>query len=276
MIPQDIARKLNVSNPVFIEATQIAEIWKVVLPDGGFAALKIYKGGDMRNERPGFAFMSGLGGSGGAKVLGLTKGEALLEWLEGPSLGDLTRQGSDLDACDRLVSLANQIHAERRIVKGELPKLDVWFTALLDLRFGPELAPSAVDDLLLCKDVARHLLASQVDVRPLHGDLHHDNIRRGDRGYCAFDAKGILGERAFELANAFRNPKGAADVVRDPERVRRVATTWSYAFGVDRRRLLEWAMVKVALSISWRSGPILTDDPELGFLSIVRGVLDPV
>lgn len=273
-VTTEILNAFDVSLPTFVEGTQIANVWKVSRPDGRYAALKIYHNQDMRNERPGIAFLSALNGCGAAKVLGLTAGEVLLEWLDGPSLGDLTRDGQDVEASLILVSVANQIHSERRSVEGELPDLTEWFHELFNLQFASGLHYASLRDMLHCRDVARRFLASQEDVRPLHGDLHHDNIRLGDRGYCAFDAKGVLGEKTFELANAVRNPKGAMETVRDPERVRFLAETWSGAFGVDYYRLLEWAMVKIALSISWRSGSMLQGDSELGFLSLVRSVVD--
>ena len=94
----------------------------------------------------------------------------------------------------------------------------------------------------------------------------------GARGYCAFDAKGVLGERCYELANAFRNPKGAPILARDPVRIRFLADLWSQSFSVDRRRLLEWASVKSVLSIAWRSGAELKQDDELDLLATLVGI----
>ncbi|MBL4813394.1 MAG: hypothetical protein JKX69_13820, partial [Rhodobacteraceae bacterium] len=128
-------------------------------------------------------------------------------------------------------------------------------------------------DIVFCQQTAQNLLANQIDIRPLHGDLHHDNIRLGARGYCAFDAKGVLGERAYELANAFRNPKGAEKIVTAPERVVSLAQSWSQAFDVDQQRLLQWAMVKVALSISWRCNGKLKHDGEFALLALFRAVM---
>ena len=94
------------------------------------------------------------------------------------------------------------------------------------------------------------------------------------RGFCAFDAKGVLGERAYELANAFRNPAGAAELLRDPARQRARAASWSAAFGVDRARLRYWAAVKCALSIAWRSGGRVGADAEFDLLSCLLALCD--
>ncbi|MEE9315181.1 MAG: aminoglycoside phosphotransferase family protein [Rhizobiaceae bacterium] len=266
----EILEHFQISSPVFIEKTQIATIWKVTQSIGGYAALKLYDNRDMKNESAGFPFLQSLNGMASAKIYAIRKGEALMEWLDGPSLGDLTRSGQDKIANTELIKVANLIHRAPLDIKTELPKIESLFEALFQLQFHQTCPTSVHSDLLYCKEVARDLLATQVDVRPLHGDLHHDNIRLGQRGYCAFDAKGVMGERAYELANAFRNPKDAVDIVQDPQRVLYLAETWSQGFGVDQQRLLKWAMVKCALSIAWRSKGMLENDPELPLLSLLR------
>lgn len=271
-LPDDILQAFNVSVPVLVDTTKIANIWKVIRPDGHPAALKVYHQQNMKNERPGLAFLSALDGCAAARVLKVTKGEVLLEWLNGPSLGDLTRQGRDIEASAILACVANKIHSEDRDIKADLPQISQWLQPLFDLQLSHHVPAQSRSDMLYCQNVARRLLASQTQVRPLHGDLHHDNIRLGARGYCAFDAKGVLGEKTYELANAFRNPKGASRIVQSSDRVDYLAKTWSHAFGVEQVRLLEWAMVKIALSISWRSEGKLEDDPELSFLSMFRAI----
>jgi streptomycin 6-kinase len=122
------------------------------------------------------------------------------------------------------------------------------------------------------KTLAETLLASQSDPVPLHGDLHHDNVRLGLRGFCAFGAKGVLGERAFELANGFRNPKGLEPLHRSVERVRFLADFWSREFTVSRPRLLGWAAANCALAIAARSAGTLHLDQELDLLAVLLHV----
>ena len=99
--------------------------------------------------------------------------------------------------------------------------------------------------------LAEDLLADQQDIRPLHGDLHHDNIKAGDPGYIAFDAKGVLGARTFELANAFRNPLGSEATALRPETIQRRAELWSAGLNVSKTRLLSWAAAFSGLSLAW-------------------------
>jgi len=275
MFPKpDILVEFSVSDPVFVEETAIAIVWKVRSADGSFAALKIYKKPDMGNERKGFAFLSALNGRGAAKVLSIKDEYALTEWLDGPSLGDIARGGDDVGPNRLLVAVANQIHADIIHVDSKLPNLTDWFGALFTLQFAETCPQSARENILSAQVLARKALAEQRDIRPLHGDLHHDNIRASARGHCAFDAKGVLGERAYELANAFRNPKGADKTIRDPARINQLLDLWSHGFCVERRRLLIWATAKCALSIAWRSGPVLAQDPEFDLLATFLRLLD--
>lgn len=265
---------LNISAPSLIEQTAIATIWKVCRPDRSFAALKIYPAKGMGAEGVGFDFLQALDGNAAARVYARTAHAALIEWLDGPSLGDLTRAGHDITANAALVDVALRMHATSLNAALQLPTLKDRFAALFNLRFGDRCSPEAKFNLTRCKALANDLLTSQRDVRPLHGDLHHDNIRLGTRGYCAFDAKGVFGERSYELANAFRNPKGAAETVRNPARITHLATSWAVTFDIDQHRLLSWAAVKCALSIAWRTGGTVQSDDELTLLALFLRLLD--
>jgi len=265
--PANLLAKYQLSNPSFVEKTHIANIWKVQTASGSWAALKLYHKPDMGAERAGFALMAALSGTAAAKVLATGQNIALTEWLDGPSLGDLTRNGQDTEATRHLGKTAAKIHRHMPRITAELPTLTQWFRALEALNFAPDCPPQAKHSLQRAQTLTRHLLKTEQNICPLHGDLHHDNIRLGPRGYAAFDAKGLIGERTFELANAFRNPKGAEALHRDPARIRRLAATWSQSFEVDPQRLLHWAAAKCALSIAWRSGGVAANDPEFDLLA---------
>jgi streptomycin 6-kinase len=235
--PMALIRHFAVTDPRPITETAIANIWKVRRFDGSFAALKVYKNGDMQDESPGFTLLNAWNGSGAARLYAQTNGAVLLEWLDGPSLGDLVRDGRDNEATEILGRVATQLHL-KPVTQSQT------FGSLRD-EFAPLIAAKCFDD---CADVTRHiiqnaqriatqLLATQSDIRPLHRDLHHDNIRGSARGYLAFDAKGVIGERSFELANAFRNPIGAEAIFSDPTVIKRRLATWSREFDVQPRRL---------------------------------------
>ena len=77
---------------------------------GEDAALKLYHQKGMRNEAKGFEFLSSRDGHGAAYVFEVSDQFALIEWLDGPSLGDLTRGGEDEKSCMLLVEVAKKLH----------------------------------------------------------------------------------------------------------------------------------------------------------------------
>ncbi|GGM03574.1 aminoglycoside/hydroxyurea antibiotic resistance kinase [Pseudooceanicola nanhaiensis] len=267
-LPEALARRFGIAAAGLVERTAIAVVWRVELAGGGVAGLKVFHEEGLANEGPGLAWMRARDGAGVVRLLDQQGRAVLMEWQEGPSLGDLVRRGEDARAARELLSVAQRLHQGADTGAGlSLPPLDAWFGALRDVTLAAACPPEAARDMLAARDIAERLLAAPREVRGLHGDLHHDNIRDGARGWLAFDAKGVRGERAYELANAFRNPKGAAALVADPARIAALADLWSEGFGVERTRLLDWAAAKCALSICWRAKGPVGADAEFGLLA---------
>lgn len=247
--PDTVLQQLGLSDPLHIVETTIANVWKVTRADGEPAALKIYKNRDPKGEDIGFRLTAALDGKGTAKTYAFADGIALLEWLDGPSLGDLSRSGQDNEATARLIKVADQIHTAPKNL--ELTPLADNFDPLLTLQVSPTWPAITQQGILQGQHMAKQLLANQHDIRPLHGDLHHDNIKDSTRGYLAFDAKGLIGDRAYELANAFQNPVGSDALLTDRARARRLANTWAQHWETTPTRLLSWAAAHSALSMTW-------------------------
>lgn len=265
--PEEVLVAFRVTAPEWIATTAIASLWKVTRAGGGAAVLKYYGARGMGSEASGFRFLQAAPESCAAQVYGLRPDAGLIEWLEGPSLADLAIAGEDEMAARELVRVASGLHPGTGQAPEGYPRLEDRFDALFHLKPAPSCAAGDKAAIAACQTLARDLLDAQVDVRPLHGDLHHGNVMKTPRGFCAFDAKGLVGERAFELANAFRHPYGNPDLTRDPRRIGMLADLWSVGFAVDRQRLMQWAAVKCALSIAWRSKGRLAQDDELDLLA---------
>jgi streptomycin 6-kinase len=122
--------------------------------------------------------------------------------------------------------------------------------------------------------VADTLLDDARDVRPLHGDLHHDNIVHGQRGWLAIDPKGVLGDPGFDAANLFYNPLDRDALCLDPERIARLAQTFSATLRQDPRRVLDHAFAYGCLSAAWHGedGNATDESRELAVAEAVRGV----
>jgi streptomycin 6-kinase len=92
--------------------------------------------------------------------------------------------------------------------------------------------------------LANYLLDSTTEVASLHGDLHHENILRHGAGWMCIDAKGLIGDPAFEGAAYVRNPLpgiGDFDTKQIEERVLQVAT----AMQVDPFRVWGWSVTQL-------------------------------
>jgi len=270
--PAPILTEFNVKNPHFIAETGLAYVWRVTRDDGSLAALKRYHKGARGNEAFGTAYLEAVNGRRAVHVYAQTPSMVLMEWLPGLSLGDVARAGEDMRAAHELAGVAKDLLSVRGVDCQDWPKLDAWFRPLLNLNLPSTEAPDVQRLIGHSQDIATPLVHTQRDQRPLHGDLHHDNVRQGVRGFCAFDAKGVVGECAFELANAFRHPRGRPDLVRDPVRITALRDLWSTQLDIDANRLMAWAVAKTALSIVWRSAGDVAADPELDLLDRLLAV----
>jgi streptomycin 6-kinase len=241
MLPDDHLTRWNLSDPQPVAETPRATVWKVLQPDGHPAALKLLRPNETEEAR-GFALLQALDGKGAVRVLACDGAALLMEWCDGPSLGDLVRAGQDARAteilCDAILCLQAADLGPSR-----LEPLATWFAPLIG-------APQT-GDLATAADLARALLATSQTAMALHGDLHHDNILSSPRGWLAIDPMGVWGDPAYEPANAFRNPDGAGDLVFRPDRITHLADLFAQRLNHPRPRLLGWAAAHCALSILW-------------------------
>jgi len=245
--------RFGLTSPVFADQSKIATIWKVER-NGQPAALKIYHDGDTKDEWPGFALLASREGNGAVEVYDAHDGMAVMEWLDGPSLGDMSRTCNDDEASAILGTTAAALHAVN--TDCDLPLLTDRIGELLQFRTQSDWPQHTTEVIRAAQTLAHSLIENQRDIRPLHGDLHHDNIRRGTRGYVAFDAKGLIGDPAYDLANAFLNPMDAPATVGCQARMIRMAAILADTTGISAKRLLDWAAVHCALTIAWENAPV--------------------
>lgn len=231
----------QLSAPGLVAETPRACIWQVTRPDGQRAALKLLRPGETEEAR-GASYLAALDGQGAVRVLGRNGPAILMEWCDGPSLGDLVRAGQDIEATGHLCDTVQRLHA--------VP-IDPAPLEALASRFAPLTRAAQTRDLAAAADLARALLSTAGRAIALHGDLHHDNILSSPRGWLAIDPKGVHGDPAYEPANAFRNPDGAGGLIFDPARIARLAEEFSARLGHPRDRLLGWAAAQCALSVVW-------------------------
>ncbi|WP_372573095.1 aminoglycoside phosphotransferase family protein [Ruegeria jejuensis] len=265
---QAALHRLRLSDPHPLGDSPIAQVWAVRQEDGTRAVLKLYTRADRANEGPGVDLLRAWADRGAAQVIVEDGPILLLEHLDGPLLGDIARGGEDMRATELLAQTAARLHQRPTPSVPGLPCLETITAPLFSLQRGAACDDGLWQNIERAQDLARDLLNSQPEQVPLHGDLHHDNVILTERGPRVIDAKGYIGDPAFEMANALRNPRGLPDLVRDPQRLRRCVALYAEAMPVDPMRLTAWVAVKCALSITWRAKGCIADDKEKDLLAL--------
>ena len=265
---KQLLQEFEVTSPELIAETDIAKVWRVKRSDQSFAALKVYKGENMLNEEAGVFYLQNCSGEGAAKVYQSSKNAFLMEYLDGPTLGDLSRRGHDREAAHKLVETANKLQSIQFDHSYDWPELSEWISELNQLKRGASWTDKNWRHIEQSRHLAQKLISQQTDVAVLHGDLNHDNIMLCSRGYCAIDAKGVIGDRAYEFANAVSNPIGAEDLMIQANRITFLLDLWSNAFEIDRLKFLEWIIAQRGMSISWSGNHIPSDHISFKLLDI--------
>lgn len=258
---------LDADQCVPLDATPRAELWTV---HQGIekSVLKIPRPEAGLSEEPAARMYRYWDGHAALRLLGEVDGALLLEHLDGPTLGDLARDGELTGTDATLTLMAMALSDGQGPDPAPLPDLRYWCRALfeLDLTLVPEDTRPWFEQ---AQAIGNDLLKTAPEPVPLHGDLHHDNVIFTTRGPVAFDPKGVFGDPAYELANAFRNPRGLTDELMDDARIETFADLGAERLSVEKDRLLAWAAVKCCLSIAWMLPQAVEGDLAFGY-ALVR------
>ncbi|WP_050602158.1 aminoglycoside phosphotransferase family protein [Ruegeria sp. 6PALISEP08] len=267
--PAEILERWGLTPISQVSETAHAWVWKVRAQAGVDRALKVYRRIDRGNEAPGAHLMAAWQGRGAVRIVNETASAVLMEWLEGPSLGDIARNGNPDRAVKLLARAAQGLHKPPQISVQGLKPLERVFAPLFTVQYTTNCSRSLRRDIEKATTLAQALLDEQPHHTALHGDFHPDNIIVTPDGPKIIDAKGYFGDPAFELANALRHPKGMPDLVRQPTQIEYCLSLYARAMNVPRLRLAQWAAAKCALSIYWRSRGPITQDAEADLLQFL-------
>jgi streptomycin 6-kinase len=252
------------SDPLRRKAARVRERWDLV-SDGSFPLSHTYVEPVRRTDGSAAVLRIGpeleaaewFGGHGAPRVLAIDRelGAVLLERvLPGTML--------DAEPEDAVVPAATAVM--RALWR---PPTDCPFPSVRD--WGRSLAPGS-----RAAGVFFELCDSMDDAVVLHGDLHHFNILRSDaHGWLAIDAKGVVGEPAYETGALLRNPKPAVLDLPDPARVlRRRADALCEALDLDVPRVYGWAYAQAVLSAAWS----VEDGEDPSFALAIAALWEPL
>jgi streptomycin 6-kinase len=192
-------------------------------------------------------------------------GGLLLERAQpGYALTKLVLEGEDDQATVVLCDVVRALH-RREPPDGGFRVVEDWGRGFKRYRkMGQTTIPVGLLDR--ASELFADLAASQAARRLLHDDLHHDNILfDANRGWLATDPKGVLGEPAYEIGAALRNPTEDPNWFARPSIIDRRVRIVSDSLGLDRQRVLGWAFAQAVLSAVWSLEDGL--DPSRGLLT---------
>jgi streptomycin 6-kinase len=191
-----------------------------------------------------------FGGRGVVQVYEHMDGAALFAKLDpGEPLAQMTLDGRDDEATDVLSTLLG------RMAPGDPPEgcptVEQWAGAFVrHAGSGDERVPAALVEP--AQRIYADLCATQRNPALLHGDLHHYNVLSDrERGWCAIDVKGVVGELEYELGAALRNPLDRPDLFARIDTIERRLERFGLALGLDTSRARGWCFAQAVLSAIW-------------------------
>jgi streptomycin 6-kinase len=240
----------DLSNPRLLTQTATSHIYTVTR-DNATVILKLLSPSETEEQRGALALRY-FDGHGAVRLLGYDQGAHLLEYAAGDELVTLVERGEDENATQIIAQVIKQLHSRPQDTPRDgLLMLDQWFGGLFTKAAADRQAGSE-SIYVRCATLAERLLAEQRDVRVLHGDIHHRNIRQSSRGWLAFDPKGVVGERTYDCANTLCNPV-MPELVHNETRLLTNAAILADALALDLSRVLAFTYAYACLNASWWS-----------------------
>lgn len=247
----------NLSNPQLLTQTVTSHIYTVT-HDNETVVLKLLAPSETE-EQTGALALRYFDGRGAVRLLRYDEGAHLMEYAAGDELVTLVERGEDENATRIIAQVIKQLHS----VSQDAPRdglfvLDRWFGALFDKAAADRQA--GIESIYVrSAALTGRLLADQREVRVLHGDIHHRNIRQSSRGWLAFDPKGVVGERTYDCANTLCNPV-IPEIVHNETRLLTNAAILADTLAIDLSRVLAFTYAYACLNASWWSLHIGAED----------------
>ncbi|HRF48728.1 MAG TPA: aminoglycoside phosphotransferase family protein [Anaerolineales bacterium] len=260
----------DLGEPTLLTRTHTSTLYTVRHGDET-VVLKLLAPGEVEEQRGALALKC-FAGRGAVRLMRHDAGAQLLEYAAGEELIAVVERGDDAAATRIIAGVLNELHAAPdRVADPGLMPLERWFRALLE-RGAQERLASSSTVFTTAAAVAERLLAEPREVRVLHGDIHHRNIRASTRGWLAFDPKGLFGERTYDCANTLCNPP-IPELVHNEARLLAQAALLADALALDPDRIVAFAYAYSALNAAWWLK--LGDDSIVAWSLAVARLLEP-
>ncbi len=265
--------KWNLTEPQALATTASSYVY-MVSSEGTRVVLKLITEVGIE-EREGAIALSYFDGHGAARLLQADENAHLVEYVEGDNLVGMVKNGNDDAATAIIGDVLNQLHQPRSApLPDNLPRLKRWFRSLF-LKATADKNGGLDSVYVRAASLAEKLLDQNRDIRVLHGDIHHENIRHHpQRGWLAFDPKGLVGERTYDAANTLCNPMYMSELVVNEERILRTTGILAEKMGIEQKRVLAFVYIYVCLSASWYAEDGQEAKHELNIAELVEPHVD--
>ena len=260
----------DLSNPRLLTQTMTSHIYTVT-HGAETVVLKLLSASETEEQRGALALRY-FDGHGAVRLLRYDEGAHLLEYAAGDELVTLVERGEDEHATRIIAQVIGQLHSVPQDAPPHgLAPLDRWFGALFAKAAADRQA--GIESIYVrSAALTERLLADQREVRVLHGDIHHYNIRHSSRGWLAFDPKGLVGERTYDCANTLCNPV-MPELVHNETRLLTNAAILADMLALDPWRVLAFTYAYACLNAS-RWLPLRGDDIVQWHLN-VAAIIEP-
>ncbi|NTA80412.1 phosphotransferase [Agrobacterium tumefaciens] len=263
----------NIEAAKQIADTPAGVVYEVRLGNGSLAIAKVLKHKVLKDSLRGADFIEWRAGVGCVKLLDRSDDILLMEHAGNETLRDVLFRDGDDDATTAIAAdvLLHYHQPSTQTPPASLLTLPQYFESLFrkaehDRSEGTDIEAASL---------AEELIGHQSNIRPLHGDLHHENIMRSSRGWIIIDPAGLIGDAALDVANMFSNPLDRFDLTRSEARIASMASTFAKALKRNERVLLQYAFAYGCLSAAWHEedGNTRERDDELAVATTIKSVL---
>ncbi|KRA63155.1 streptomycin resistance protein [Agrobacterium sp. LC34] len=266
----------NIEAAEQIADTPAGVVYAVTRGDGSPAVAKVLKKKVLEDSLRGADFIAWRAGVGCVELLERSDDILLMEHAGAETLRDVLFRDGDDDATTQIAAdVLLQYHQPSQQPRpSSLLTLPLYFESLF--RKAEQDRTDGVESIYVeAAALAQELIDRQRDVKPLHGDLHHENIMRSGRGWIIIDPAGLIGDAALDVANMFSNPLDRFDLTRSEARIASMAAIFSRALQRDERVLLQYAFAYGCLSATWHEEDSNAEerDNELAVAATVKTVL---
>lgn len=265
----------RIENAEPIADTVAGSVYDVTLAEGVPAIVKHLKPKVLEDSQRGADFLAWRDGVGCVRLLARTGTMLLMEHAGRITLRDHLEAQGDADATRIAAEALLAYHRPSETPPPtSLQPLPRYFASLFD-KAERDRREGLAGPFAEAADMAEALIADQRDIKPLHGDLHHENIVYGPRGWLIIDPAGLIGDAALDVANMFSNPLDRFDLNRSEERIAAMAGVFAETLQRDVRTILRYAFAYGCLSAAWHDegGDTEECDNELAVATAIRTVL---